>query len=269
MTPTEIRTFLTSSRYWYHIIELGDGIKTPGHEPLIPLWELIRRVRIGIDYKDARVLDLASMDGMWAFEAEKLGAKQVIATDCCEVSSLENLLFCRNILQSNVLPFFNVSPYNVFERLDTYFDDIGELFDIVHHTGLLYHVRDPLFTLSQARSCLRFKGTLLLETAISLARDHSMVFNGPQKRIYQDITTWWAPTLPALIEMLQLSFFEVDEASIQIMNQTNEIGRVCLVAKAIGLSEHNGEFYGELLRSSRNPGFTPYKRFNKKPLMSI
>ncbi|WP_353936474.1 DUF1698 domain-containing protein [uncultured Brevibacillus sp.] len=42
------------------------------------------------------------------------------------------------------------------------------MFDIVQHTGLLYHVRDPLWTISQARSVVKTGGHLLIETACIL-----------------------------------------------------------------------------------------------------
>lgn len=55
--------------YWYHKIDLGYGITTPGFD-YDTLWDNIRRVRKKINYKNKTVLDIASFDGMWAFEAE-------------------------------------------------------------------------------------------------------------------------------------------------------------------------------------------------------
>lgn len=65
---------------WYHKIDLADGFVTPGYN-YEHLWNPIRKEMDSVDYKDKTVLDLGSWDGMWAFEAEKRGAKEVWASD--------------------------------------------------------------------------------------------------------------------------------------------------------------------------------------------
>ena len=68
-----------NERNWVHSIDLGHGIVTPGawgdHNPL--LWEAFR----SIDFRGKKVLDIGCWDGLFSFEAEKLGAAQVYATD--------------------------------------------------------------------------------------------------------------------------------------------------------------------------------------------
>ena len=189
---------------WYHSIDLGDGLVTPGLE-LNNVWDNIRKTRSHLDYKNKHVLDIASFDGMWSFEAERLGAGTVVATDS-NFRAYPNFLFCRQILNSSVMPYYNISPYELSERLSVHFEDThdGEqpyhnLFEIVQHLGVLYHLRDPLWSLSQTRSVMRKDGYLLLETGAILDDESSyMVFNGVPPtpgRIYDDITTWWAPSL--------------------------------------------------------------------------
>jgi tRNA (mo5U34)-methyltransferase len=252
------------ARYsWYHNIDLGLGVVTPGRD-LFPVWDAIRETRAHVNYSGKKVLDLASFDGMWAFEAEKLGARAVVATDC-NYPAFRNFLFCKEWLRSSVLPYFNVSPYNLHERLDCCFELLhgpnephAHLFDIVQHFGLLYHVRDPLFCLNQARSVTHSGGHLVLETAIVTAGEGSfMLFNGipPEPgRIYDDITTWWAPSLACLKEMLRASLFQPHEETIRILPQSSNIGRVSLIAEAIGGSRVEAEYYRELTRTYRNPG---------------
>ena len=104
---------------WYHSIDLGLGVTTPGRS-YDSIWEKIRLVRRNIDYKQKRVLDIASYDGMWAFEAERLGAAEVVATDVT-YHAFEHFLFCKQVLDSQVVPYYNVSPYNLAERLDVRF----------------------------------------------------------------------------------------------------------------------------------------------------
>ena len=250
---------------WYHKIDLGSGVITPGLD-LEPIWDMIRQTRKHLDYTSKKVLDVASFDGMWAFEAEKLNAAAVIATDC-NYPAFRNFLFCRERLGSGVLPFFNVAPYNIAERLDSCFQMLHgdsapypNLFDIVQYLGLLYHVRDPLLCLNQARSVTGHKGYLLLETAAVMDDQRSfMLFNGVPPgpgRIYPDITTWWAPSFLCLKELLKASLFEPLEETIKVLPQTPTIGRISLVAKAIGPKAVTPEYYQELTRRFRNPGLT-------------
>jgi tRNA (mo5U34)-methyltransferase len=293
MTNDEIRQEIAKFRFWYHKINLGHGIITPGLD-LDPIWEMVRKVRGTVDYGAKKVLDIASFDGMWAFEAEKLGAELVVATDCY-YSTLRNFLFCRDVLRSNVVPYYNISPYDLWNRLDVFLQEnwqdekpFDRLFDIVQHLGLLYHLRDPLLTLSQARSVIKTGGYLLIETGAVINEKRSfMAFNGvtPQSpnggRIYNDATTWWAPTVPCLKEMLQATLFEPIEETVHILDDgimkllrsglkslmapsqplPFSISRVCMVAKAISPQDVDREFYRELSRTYRNPGLATQTLF--------
>lgn len=253
-----------NSLKWYHNIDLGQGIITPGRN-FNDIWENIRKTRKHIEYRNKSVLDIGSYDGMWAFEAEKLKAKLVIATDC-NYESFENFLFCREILKSNVIPFYNISLYTLFERLDAVLQsgqpNQNELFDIVQYLGVFYHLRDPLLSLLQVRSCLKDDGYMLFETSTILNDNKSaMFFNGifPNCRIYDDYTTWWTPTVLCLMEMLKVSFFEPIEHTINIIpqnhkNENIQIGRICIVAKAIPKVISTNEQVNELFRTFRNVG---------------
>jgi tRNA (mo5U34)-methyltransferase len=273
-TEDDIRQAI-SDRSWYHKINLGPGIVTPGL-PLDNVWEMVRAVRKNISYQGKRVLDIASFDGMWAFEAEKLGASFVVATDCYH-PVFSNFALCKDILKSDVVPLYNISPYHLWDGLKTILMDDASVklgfpeqirknqFDIVQHLGLLYHVRDPLMTLSQARSVIKTGGYLLLESAAILNSEESfMLFNGPPEakyRFYNDVTSWWAATVPCIQEMLKTTLFEPLSHTIRTVHGRRagkyEIGRVCLVAKAIPGKEMELESYRELLRTFRNPGLVP------------
>lgn len=291
MTSDELRKKVAKFHFWYHKIDIGQGVVTPGLD-FDHIWDNIRKTRKHIDYKGKKVLDIGSWDGMWAFEAERLGAENVIATDChWDTNTYEKFLFVRNVLGSKVMPYFNISPYDLWNRLDVYLQEnmqtqkpYSRLFDIVQHLGFLYHVRDPLLTLSQSRSVLQTGGYLMIETAAVIDENASfMVFNGvpPEKsdpvgRIYNDRTTWWAPTIPCLKEMLKATLFDPIEETIHIIQRdigdsvakkikekfkryfpTDKgfrISRVCLVARAVGAEDISDEYFRELSRTYRNPG---------------
>lgn len=286
MDPLEIKQKLQDFTYWYHKIELAPGITTPGFD-LEPIWNNTRKVRDRLNYKDKTVLDIASFDGLFTFEAEKLGASVVVAADCL-YKSFSNFLFCREILKSKAIPYYNVSPYELSSRLDVFMQENYEvngrpparLFDIVQHLGLLYHLRDPMLSLSQARSVLKTGGTLFIETDIVMESDESfMLYNGlPHTgRARDNYSVWWVPTRECLFEMLEGSMFQVDRESYsEIFFQTpandagristssksgsrpnerkNKIGRAAVLAKAVPLGSFNEKFEGEICRTYRNPG---------------
>jgi len=268
--------------YWYHRIDLGNGIITPGFH-YEPLWDNIRTVRQNINYKGKTVLDIASFDGLWAFEAEKLGANIVVATDCL-YRTFRNFMFCKEILRSNCIPYYNVSPYNLYERLDTFFQEnydseqpYDRMFDIVQHLGLFYHLRDPFLSLSQARSCIKSGGILLIETNVVLNNDESfMLYNGipDTYRASKNYSVWWIPTVKCLKEMLLASLFEPIDNTISIVDfdtplfdkdkkiakkpdaidKEYKIARLCMIARASDPKKTDPEFLRELNRTFRNPG---------------
>jgi len=111
LSSNELRAEVQKFPFWYHKIDLGERVITPGYN-FDPIWDMIRRTRKHIDYRDKKVLDLASFDGMWAFEAEKLAARLVVATDCY-YETFKKFLFCKEVLGSDVIPYYNISPYDM------------------------------------------------------------------------------------------------------------------------------------------------------------
>src|SRR5260370_26442585 len=71
---------------WYHTIDLGEGVVTQGmfdHRPVLD------RYMIPASLAGLRCLDVGTMDGFWAFEMERRGAGEVIATDVGAVDELD------------------------------------------------------------------------------------------------------------------------------------------------------------------------------------
>ncbi len=284
MNIDQIKSRMAEMNYWYHKIELAPGIITPGFD-LEPIWDNIRKIRNQVDYKNKSVLDIASFDGLFTFEAEKLGASLVVAADCL-YRSYSNFLFCKEVFGSKAIPYYNVSPYQLSERLNVLFDENYDneqrnerKFDIVQHFGLLYHLRDPMYSLSQARSVIKDGGTLIIETDIVMDTEESfMLYNGlPHRaRVRDNSSVWWAPTKNCLFEMLEGSLFEVDRESYSeiyfdvpakdqgrvtnavkgssVREKNYKIGRGAVIAKAAKSNSSNEKFEREILRTYRNPG---------------
>src|SRR5688572_22595295 len=87
---------------WYHTIDLGEGVTTPG------LVRCLTPSQLEIGRLDGlTVLDIGAWDGAYSFMAERLGAKRVLATDLVvwsEVWKTRNAGFqlARRVLKSNV-----------------------------------------------------------------------------------------------------------------------------------------------------------------------
>ena len=190
---------------WYHRIDLGNGIVTPGYEWDETIWRGIRKIMDEVDYRGKIVLDLGSWDGMWAFEAERRGAAIVIATDA-RLNGFRNLLFAKEILQSEVIPMCNVPVQELEQRLKGV--GLPTEFDIIQHFGLFYHLRDPLISLAQCRRVMSRNGLLLLETAfIDDDEKAYMLFSGlPDQYSFYGPSDTWAPTKKCLKEILIRSF---------------------------------------------------------------
>ena len=139
---------------FYHRIKLNDNITTPGinraqiHRNLKKIGEL--------DLKGKRVLDIGCRDGIYSFEAEKMGAKEVIGIDN-DISkpALEFLI-----------PYFN-SKVKMFEMnlFDLKEESFGK-FDVIFFPGTLYHLRYPFHALNIVINNLKEGGALLIETGI-------------------------------------------------------------------------------------------------------
>ena len=64
---------------FYHRIKLSDNITTPGinRKQIQKNIDQIKK----LDLKNKKVLDIGCRDGIYSFEAEKMGASEVIAID--------------------------------------------------------------------------------------------------------------------------------------------------------------------------------------------
>ena len=65
---------------WYHKIELDKGVITPGYD-FDEIWLPLKKEMKEVDFDNKKVLDIGCWDGLWSFEAEKMGAAEVFATD--------------------------------------------------------------------------------------------------------------------------------------------------------------------------------------------
>ena len=238
-----VRAEMTGFRDWYHKIDLGNGLITPGRD-YESIWQVCRATMDRVNFAGKRVLDVGACDGLWAFEAERRGAALVVATDLFDYA-LERFLFCKRVLGSKVVPFYNVSVYDLSDSLGRYltgthppFLPYFNRFDIVIFFGVLYHLRDPMLGLAQVRSVVKEGGTVLLETAYAHGEEKPvMLFGGGEvKRLYPDVGNWWAPSYSCLAEMCQTSLLQVQTGSATTHQQDPTMGRIGVELKPLPLS---------------------------------
>lgn len=141
---------------FYHTIALTPTLSTPGWPVIVPLVEMTRRVLGTVDLRGKRVLDIGCRDGFFSFEAEKLGAREVIGIDNDLNPGVPEFLIrqLKSRVQIKTLNLYDLKP-----------ETFGK-FDVVIFPGVLYHLRYPFWALKLVKDLLANDGVLVLETAI-------------------------------------------------------------------------------------------------------
>jgi SAM-dependent methyltransferase len=155
--------------HFYHIIKLAEKLHTPGwSEPqVLQAQEAALRALRSLDLRGKRVLDIGCRDGLFSFEAERLGASEVIGIDNDLSRGAIELL----------IPHFNskvrMQELNLYDLTPATFG----LFDVVVCPGVLYHLRYPFWGLKLVRDVINENGYLVLETAILVdENEHAVLF---------------------------------------------------------------------------------------------
>jgi tRNA (mo5U34)-methyltransferase len=188
---------------WVHSIDLGQGIVTPGR------WKdhnaNLRRAIGEIDFVGKKVLDIGCWDGLFSFEAERLGADEVFATDYIAHRpdrDQPTFQLAHRVLGSRVNYFPHVSVYDI-ESLGV-FD-----FDVVIDAGIYYHMKDPLRSFAMLRRVMKDGGVLLVEGAAVAGSEATARFHY-RDVCWDDTSNWWIPTSACLREWVECSFFEIE-----------------------------------------------------------
>ena len=187
---------------WFHSIDLGNGVVTPGVD------RSPRRLKgIGMPSSLAgkSVLDIGTFDGFYAFEAERRGAR-VVATDTAVWHNphigRRGFDLARRVLGSSV-------EDREVDVLDLSPESVGT-FDLVLFLGVLYHLPNPLLALERVASVT--KRQLIMETHVDLlgTRRAAAAFY-PGDELQDDVSNWWGPNLAGAKGMLEaVGFSRVD-----------------------------------------------------------
>lgn len=172
--------------HWYHTIDVGNGIRTPGVDDTP---RKLNTLRMPEDLEGKSVLDVGPWDGFFSFEAERRGAANVLATDSFCWSgegwgSKEGFSLARETLGSKVrdmeIEVHELSP-----------ETVG-VFDVVLFLGVLYHLENPLLALERIHSVTGNRLILSTETDLLWTASPAMAFY-PTDELNHDPTNWWGP----------------------------------------------------------------------------
>ena len=214
-----LKSEVENEGYWFHKIELAPDLITPGwsdpQKDKLPLFGLPE------DMRGMRVLDIGCAEGFFSFEAERRGAKEVVAIDSFP-DSVRKFNICRSALGSKATAFL-CSVYDLNARA------FGT-FDMVFFYGVLYHLRNPILALERILSVCT--GTILLQTAtyevpgatgIPLAKFHPFgLKSGPAENPQWDPTVFWLPNAECVRAMVAHAGFQ----DIETISTESKIGIV-------------------------------------------
>jgi tRNA (mo5U34)-methyltransferase len=193
-TPSRIRAEI-AERTWFHTIDLGNGIYTPGQKDT-PAEVVHMRLP---DLAGRTVLDVGAYDGFYSFEAERRGAKDVLATDSWTWNwpgsdARRNFDLAHELLGSGV----RVQVVAV-EKLSP--EVVGGTFDVVLFLGVLYHAPDPFGYLKRVRSVTGEMA--VIETVVDLldVRMPAAAYY-PGASLNNDASNHFGPNPPAVEGML-------------------------------------------------------------------
>ena len=224
---TEVaREAIARNPLWYHTIEVAPGVVTPGVFDLRPVAPRLPWP----DVRGKRCLDVGTYDGFLAFELERRGAAEVVATDISDHAEwdhevrlggqarelLETIAgekgagfeIAKGLLGSSVekmeINAYDLSP----ER-------VGH-FDVVVCGSLLLHLRDPLRALAAIRSVCSDRFMSIEQVDFALTRMHP---RRPLVRIdgTSGVGQWWVANAAGHARMLEAAGFDVERTTPMYM----------------------------------------------------
>lgn len=207
--------------YWYHAIDLGDGVVTNGHYEMTPL---LAHYGFPESMEGLNVLDVGRASGFFSFEMERRGAN-VTATELPSIldwdffggeRTKQNYLdrfpdieaysrrviwggfeFAHQHLGSKVKPVWA----SVYDLSPAKFDN--KKFDLVFMGSISSHLRDPYLAFEHVASVTA--GTAIIASPIfdidAVRNIPSMALNSTMKG--QDRLSWWTFNELALDTLLE------------------------------------------------------------------
>lgn len=209
---------------WYHCIRLPDGVTTPGIRGA-DAWD-DQGLPDSVDGQT--VLDVGAAEGYFSFEAERRGAKKVVAvdqwTDPKSLGTTASIIptWSRHFHDVHVMLSSKVIPVDC----SIYDFSWDHKFDTVIFSQVLYHLEHPVLGIEKIREYTA--GKCYFESLITSGNEQlpHMVMNRDPMLIH-DSSTIWIPSRTCLLAMLNMCSFSVER---EVFNREVPEGRrLCLV----------------------------------------
>jgi tRNA (mo5U34)-methyltransferase len=221
---------------WFHSIDLGDGVLTPGVKPAQTLSNEVLALNLPADLTGKTVLDIGAWDGYFSYELERRNARRVVSLDHYAWST-DHPAYIRYHNETRAagrtpkppeevskawdpvgLPGragFDLARQRLHSSVEPMVGDFMEMdlkplgkFDIVLFLGVLYHLKDPFLALRRLREVTR--DTAVIETACVIlpgwTEDRLWMFIEANE-LDGDASNWWAPTATGLLAACRAAGF--------------------------------------------------------------
>jgi tRNA (mo5U34)-methyltransferase len=212
----ELQAKVARIQSWYHRIDLGDGVETPGHFRMadyLPHYGFPERM------DGMRVLDVGASTGFFAYEFERRGAAEVVAVELPswadhdftprhrrefeQKSSGEKQNIDREVMRDGFTVVGEALGSRRVRRIwkriyDLSAQELGT-FDLVFSGAMLMHVRDPILGIQRMRECCRDDGRLIVSISTTMpdAKEPVARFVGEWNQC-----NWWQMSPRCLDEVL-------------------------------------------------------------------
>ena len=238
---------------WWHSIDLGGGVVTPGTKPVDMNSELLA-LQLP-DLRGKTVLDVGAWDGFYSFAAERLGARRVVALDyytwSVDREALEADQAARprgspvghserrpGVWRPDTLPGkrgFDLAHAALESRVESVVADFMDVdlatlgaFDVVLFLGVLYHLRHPLLALERLAAVTDTLAVIETEAAAFGRREKRALCEFFERAYRGDTRTWWVPNERAVVGLCRAAGF----ADVRVLTDAPRSGSYRLVVHA-------------------------------------
>jgi tRNA (mo5U34)-methyltransferase len=224
-SKAQLQDMAESAGFWWHSIDLGQGVVTKGTKtPAILLREL-ESIQLP-DLQDKTVLDIGAYDGFFSFEAERRGARHVVALDhyAWSLDLPGHIAYWRECKERGVVPLpneetphwqpdklpgkraYDVAHKALNSKVETVVDDFMTMdlralgtFDVVLFLGVLYHMENPLASLKRVASVTKELAIIETHAIVTPGYEHLEICEFySSNQLNGDVSNWWGPNLRAL-----------------------------------------------------------------------
>jgi tRNA (mo5U34)-methyltransferase len=187
--------------YWWHSIDLGDGVVTCGHKTLEVMRFESEVLFSAVDLRNKSILDVGAWNGGFSLEAARRGASRIVGLDHATWND-------PHFHGRETYDLVAQVTGNHFEAIDLDLDASGlslshlGRFDVVLYAGVFYHLFDPIAVTRELTALAR--ESFVMETHIEDISDKrpAMVFY-PSDELNKDSSNWWGPNTACVCALLR------------------------------------------------------------------